>query len=130
MIVKCFGVNLKYFRKAASLTQEKAAEAIGISYPFYVRLENGHSAPSLETVIKITELFDIPMDFLFKDGGWRRFKMYSTSELYAEMKSFDDANLDLYADTLFTLYRRIKPVPEDELLDINPTESEEEDNNG
>lgn len=41
--------NLKAWRKAKNLTQEKAAQALGLSYRHYQRLEAGHS-PLTETM--------------------------------------------------------------------------------
>lgn len=42
-------INLKAWRKAKNLTQEKAAQALGITHRHYQRLEAGHS-PIRETL--------------------------------------------------------------------------------
>lgn len=41
--------NIKAWRKAKGLTQEKAAQALGLSHRHYQRLEAGHS-PITETL--------------------------------------------------------------------------------
>ena len=42
-------INLKEWRKAKGLTQEKAAQKLGLSHRHYQRLEAGHS-PMTETL--------------------------------------------------------------------------------
>jgi DNA-binding XRE family transcriptional regulator len=42
-------IDLKQWRKERKLTQEKAAQALGLSYRHYQRLEAGHS-PIRETL--------------------------------------------------------------------------------
>lgn len=41
--------HIKQWRKAKGLTQERAAQALGLSYRHYQRLEAGHS-PLTETM--------------------------------------------------------------------------------
>lgn len=42
-------INLKQWRKSRNLTQERAAQALGLSYRHFQRLEAGHS-PLTETM--------------------------------------------------------------------------------
>lgn len=51
-------------RKAASLTQEQAAERIGISPEFYARVERGAALPGLNTFYKIASVLEVSADAL------------------------------------------------------------------
>lgn len=51
-------------RKLEKLTQKQMAEKLGITQPSYIRYENGSSEPSLETLVKIADIFDVSVDFL------------------------------------------------------------------
>lgn len=56
---------LKKKRQQLGLTQEQAAERTGISYSYYVKIENALQAPSLDTMIQICEAFHLSLDSLF-----------------------------------------------------------------
>lgn len=49
-------------RRARSLTQQDAAESIGVSAEFYGRIERGRTLPSVPTLVRIAEALDIPTD--------------------------------------------------------------------
>lgn len=51
-------------RKLEKLTQKQMTEKLGITQPSYIRYENGSSEPSLETLVKIADIFDVSVDFL------------------------------------------------------------------
>ena len=51
-------------RKLNKLTQRQVADYLKIAQPSYIRYENGSSEPSLETLVKLADLFDISVDYL------------------------------------------------------------------
>lgn len=51
-------------RAAIKQTQEQAAEHIGISYSYYVKIENAIQSPSVDTLVKICEAYRISLDWL------------------------------------------------------------------
>ncbi len=51
-------------RISMGLTQEQAAEHVGISYSYYTKIENAIQAPALETLVKICEIYHISLDRL------------------------------------------------------------------
>ncbi|MBE7061986.1 MAG: helix-turn-helix transcriptional regulator [Clostridiales bacterium] len=59
-----FQKNLKELRKTYGFTQRQLAQKLGISQPSYIRYEIGTSEPSLETLCKIADVFDVSVDFL------------------------------------------------------------------
>ncbi len=63
--LSAISVALKKARQQLGLTQEQAAERAGISYSYYVKIENALQTPSLDTMIQICEAFHLSMDRLF-----------------------------------------------------------------
>ena len=65
------GDALRLVRKQLRLTQEDVAERLEISVEFYARLERGNSGPSLRTLVKMADFFDISADELLGRGSER-----------------------------------------------------------
>ncbi len=56
--------RIKSQRKSKGLTQEQAAEQIGITYGSYVKIENAFQTPSLATLATISQVLGISSDML------------------------------------------------------------------
>ena len=61
-----FSELLQELRKDKGFTQADVAQEIGVATSTVGNYETGHSQPSMETLIKIADLFDVNMDFLFE----------------------------------------------------------------
>ena len=59
-----FRKNIYELRKLNRFTQREVAQRLGISQPSYIRYENGSAEPTLETLVKIADLYDVSVDFL------------------------------------------------------------------
>lgn len=59
------GPRLKAARKKLELTQEDAAEMIGISSEFFARMERGNALPSVSTLRRIAIVLKVTVDWLF-----------------------------------------------------------------
>jgi transcriptional regulator with XRE-family HTH domain len=64
---KSAGRNLSEIRVRKGLTQEKAAELIGISLKYYQALEGGTKAPAFVTLCRLRRIMDATWDELL-DG--------------------------------------------------------------
>ena len=60
-----FGQKLRRIRIERRLTQEKFAEAVGISVDFLSLVERGVNAPSFENLEKIAKRLRVPVAELF-----------------------------------------------------------------
>jgi len=60
-------MNLKDIRLAKRLTQKTVADYLGCSSVVYSRYETGDREPSIDTMMRIAEYFDISLD----DIVWR-----------------------------------------------------------
>lgn len=55
-------MNIKQLREQHGMTQEELANRLGIKYPAVSKWERGMAYPSMNTVIKMAELFQVSMD--------------------------------------------------------------------
>ncbi|ADY55523.1 helix-turn-helix domain protein [Syntrophobotulus glycolicus DSM 8271] len=60
---KVLGERIAKRRKVLNLTQDDVAEATGLSNNHISNIENNHSIPSIETLLKICEVLDITPDY-------------------------------------------------------------------
>lgn len=58
------GERLQYIRKRNNLTQEKAAEILGVSIETISRYENNRMFPSAHILMKICSLYSCSADFI------------------------------------------------------------------
>ena len=58
------GTTTRAARKELHLTQEAAAERIGLSSEFFARIERGHAFPSVPTVSRMMEVLGVSADDL------------------------------------------------------------------
>jgi len=61
------GLNITYYRNDKRISQEILSELIGITEKSHIsRIENGHSAPSLDVIFGIAKALDVPVYKLFE----------------------------------------------------------------
>lgn len=59
-----FSERIKEERKRRKLTQEDIAEQLGITRSAYTLYETGKTQPSLETAVKLADIFQVSLDYL------------------------------------------------------------------
>lgn len=62
---KKFAERLRELRAEKGWTQARTAESLGISAVSYLHYEKGQRVPSLSMIVKIAELYDVSIDYLF-----------------------------------------------------------------
>jgi transcriptional regulator with XRE-family HTH domain len=60
--------NIKHLRNLKSLSQEHLSEEISISRSQLMSYESGRTEPSVETLIKISDYFKLPIDILIRNN--------------------------------------------------------------
>lgn len=63
-LAQSIGKAAREARKSLGLTQEDAAERIGVSAEFFARIERGHALPSVPTFAKIAGALGVSADVL------------------------------------------------------------------
>ena len=65
MVVSVPKITLKAARVNAGLTQQEAAEKLGISYQTLSRYEGESGSVRQDMLKKMSELYDMPIEFIF-----------------------------------------------------------------
>ena len=60
-----FEDNLKTLRKKRGLTQQELADKVGTNRVNVTKWETGRTEPSLENIVKLADLLDVSLDWLF-----------------------------------------------------------------
>lgn len=63
-VITILKITIEAARVNAHLTQEEASKLLGVSKQTLYNWENGKVSPSLKNVVKLSELYDIPVDNL------------------------------------------------------------------
>ncbi len=59
-----FGKKLREARMARHMTQQKLSDAVGLALRSYQCYEQGVREPSLDTLVKIADVLEVPTDYL------------------------------------------------------------------
>lgn len=81
-----FKERLKKLRTSKNLTQEQIARKLRIARASYTRYETGEREPSFETIIELSELFNVSIDYLLGkiNEPTPPLKVLITSELFGD----------------------------------------------
>ena len=64
-VKEILGSNIRFYRNYAKISQEKLAEAVGISAKHLSSIENGKAYPSAELLEKLSDKLNISISSLF-----------------------------------------------------------------
>lgn len=65
--MKRLGEKLRLLRKREGLTQTQLADMLGVDHTHVGKMERGERTPSLEILIKLTQIFNVTSDQLIMD---------------------------------------------------------------
>ena len=98
--------NLKKLKEASGMSQQKLADALYVTQQSIYKYENNLAYPSLETLLLMSNLFSVPIDYIvgnnIKDNALTEF---------TEILSKDEKRLIEY-------YRKLSPDIQKSLLDF------------
>lgn len=96
--MKELGERLRILRESVKLSQVKMADLLGVKQSSINSYEQGQSAPSLETLVKYADYFDVSMDYLFARTDKPQGKLYEYRPKIAtgseEMRQFIEMCFD------------------------------------
>ncbi len=58
--------SIKKFREEKNITQEQLATVVGVSRQTIIAMEKGNYEPSLGLAFKLSKVFHVPVESLFK----------------------------------------------------------------
>lgn len=105
------GSRIKLLRTANGMTQEKLAEALGISRQKFARIENGNNSITLDILSKIAEALDVTVNDITKVLDEEPSISYRVNETNSSAEEIFDM-LDLFYANKH-IYQRLQPVGED-----------------
>ncbi len=65
-----FGKRLRQIRMDHKLTQQKTADMLSVTLSSYQKYEQNERFPSYDVLIRIGDLFDVSLDYLFCRDEW------------------------------------------------------------
>ncbi|RQN09839.1 XRE family transcriptional regulator [Clostridium butyricum] len=91
------GKNIKQERLKSNLTQEQLAEMLGISTSYMGRIERGERNLPIDTLIQISNILNVSIDYLLKNSINIDNNNILTSEIYELIKNlnFNEKNFIL-----------------------------------
>lgn len=60
--------NIKRLRTKNHLSQREIADIVGITQQQVNNIENGHSNPGYDTIMRLSDHFNVSIDYLFRDS--------------------------------------------------------------
>ena len=91
---KQIGERIAKRRKVLNLTQDDIAEATGLSNNYISNIENSHSIPSIETLLKICAVTETTPDY-FLLGTYRHIDEDLVSAINQKIKLTNEGKLKL-----------------------------------
>lgn len=79
---KFIGLKIRERRKELGLTQEKLAEALGITYQQLQRYENGTSYLNTDRLQAISNALNVPITYFFEEPDEERIKIMDRGHPY------------------------------------------------
>lgn len=109
---KVFGQKLRQLREENRLTQDEVAKAASVHKTHVSAWENGRSRPSLDSVIGISHLFQVSIDYLIHDNIPREgIEAINDMELYKEFRETENLGPDdkkLIRDVIQSILFKLK----------------------
>lgn len=101
------GKNIRKHRNRLGITQEVLAERINVSVPHISRIENGSAKPSLQTLVDICNVLDIPLDYLMHDSVSAAQRL-TGNRLEEVLASCSAQEMDMIADVAEVIIRNMR----------------------
>lgn len=99
MIYKILGENIKQERLKLNLTQEQLSEKLDISISYLGRIERGERNLPLDTLIKISNIFNVSVDYLLR-GSLVSDNRLLTSEIDKLLTGLSSKEMNLILDMI------------------------------
>ena len=106
--LKNMGDRMKSKRLQLGYTQEKVAELTDISFSTYSKIENAIQSPSLDTLIRISIVLDISMDYLIFGNENIKKDIDNISDIITLLQNADFKQVRYAYELLSQLLSKIK----------------------
>lgn len=86
---------LRMLRKQKKLTQEQLASVLGYCYTAVSNYESGRNEPSIADLIKLSEFFKVPVDYLIGHDYYYSIETAMECERIRALKEINDSLRDI-----------------------------------
>ena len=124
--MKELGERLRILRESVKLSQVKMADLLGVKQASINRYEQGQSAPSLETLVKYADYFDVSMDYLYCRTDEPRGKLYDYKPQALKEKMEQSEEMREFIEMCFDPQAPVNKRLKEALLRIMTEEANEE----
>ena len=124
--MKELGERLRILRESVKLSQVKMADLLGVKQSSINRYEQGQSAPSLETLVKYADYFDVSMDYLYCRTDEQRGKLYDYKPQALKEKMEQSEEMREFIEMCFDPQAPVNKRLKEALLRIMTEEANEE----
>jgi transcriptional regulator with XRE-family HTH domain len=105
IFAKRIGHALAQARNAAEMTQEQAAESLGVNTETISRFERGHTLPPLGRLFELATLYDVPPETLVAGGADR--SLQPESDIASLMRELSDSDREFVRDWVAAMCKRL-----------------------
>ena len=113
-----FAERLKYLRSIANISQQKAADKIGISRGVLSHYENSTREPDTAMMLKIAEFYDVSLDYLLGSNNVHKSQIDcskfegSVIENFLELSDSGQKDIAKYIDVMLVYEgkRKVKKI--------------------
>lgn len=106
-----FAERLKELRKEAHLTQVELAKQLGIGQSSYADWEGGKKNPTQENLLKIANLFDVPVDYLVGNSEEKSDELDNIELLFRmNSKGLTDEEKKIFKNELIEFMKERKKI--------------------
>lgn len=112
--------NLKSIRKEHKLTQQDIANVLGIDRSTYAFYETGKTTPSVTTLYKLAEVYNVPIErFIENESESAHFEKKREVDMSVSSPGIDQlANLDKDEKMLLMCYRLIDSKNKEKAMEM------------
>jgi transcriptional regulator with XRE-family HTH domain len=98
VLLEKIGENIRKIRHKLGLTQQELADRVSISRSVLTRWENGSLTPDVDTLVKLSQLFNVSLDGLVGSVYNRAQILHEVRQIYqADEESLDEEMLEIMA---------------------------------
>ena len=110
-----FNEQLTKLRKRKNITQIELAEKLGVKQYVISSWETGRSEPCIRQIIELSDILDVPTDYLLDKDVVRAVSEY---DFYKTMENFKQDIKDDFANSVNELCKKLPDVKKEKILTI------------
>ncbi len=111
--------TLKRLRENSGYTQQQVADALNLERSTYTYYETGKTTPDINTIIKLSKIFNVPYTEIFEDEERNLNSKFNDSYDFYEKQDFLHIyQLSKNEKALISLYRVLPDEEKKEIVDL------------